>query len=1004
VYPGASPLDVEQQVTNKIESEIADLSGIKKIDSSSSLGVSSVIVEFEAGEDLKKSIDDLKDKVEKAKSDLPEGAQEPEVIEINISDRPIVTAVLSSKRYDASELKEFAENIKDKIKGLAFVSQVNVVGGRDRVIKIDIDQNKLSACSISLDQVVGTLKAANLNFPLGNVEIGNFRYNVRLEGKFEQADQIKSLIIAADPAGKPIYLEDVAEVKDDFSLELSRSRISTAGSNPSEAVSIQVYKKTGGDITKIASEIIKRIKELQGEVYPKDVEATITLDLSKITNDSLNTLFENGIATVVIIIILLFIFLGSREALLSGPSIPFSFFISFIAMSILGESLNFLSLFALVLALGLLVDSTVVIVEGIYNKVAQYGFSGYQAAISTIYEYAAPLLSGMLTTVAAFFPLLFVKGVFGAFIKTIPLVVTITITAGLFVSLTIIPALGASFIKPAVHHKMRRRNFGPFTKILERLKLCLRCKPHEERWATRLFKKWIDAYRRIIPLILVSRRKRLILILGSWLLFFIALSFPVLGLIKIQSFTRQDADYFFINLEMPSGTVLERTSEASRKIEHILQEEPLVENFISNIGSSIGTRGEASTSSQGNSNRAFIQVNLIPKDERKTKSFEIASQLREKIDSQFTEGKISFVELEAGPPAGKPIEISLVGNDFDVLENYALKIKDLVDQIPTTVEEEISFVPSPGDFVFIPNKETLSRNGLSVAQIAGNLRNGIARNDQLKITTNGEEIKIDLGFPKEKLSSPEDLKDIVFVSSQGKTIALSELGEMRLEPALSSINHRGGDRVITITANSDGGNVAEINKEIEEKVSQLELPEGYQVKFGGETQELMEVYKDMFIKMILAIVLILFILVLQFNSYKQTLIILFTIPLAIIGVLFGMTASRLILDIPAFIGIVSLAGIVVNNAIILIDQINREIKDEGKDVINAARDAGCVRMRPIFLTTITTVAGLLPLSITEPIWRNLGFAIIFGLVFSTILTLFVVPSLFVSLYKKKRRS
>ncbi len=1001
VYPGASPLDVEQQVTDEIESEILDLSGVDQIDSSSSLGLSSIVVEFEAGADLDESINDLEENVADARSSLPDGAEDPQVIEINLSDQPIVTAVLSSERYDVSELKEFAENIQDRISGISFVSEVNRVGGRDRVVKVDIDQDRLSSFGLSLDQVIGAVSASNVNFPLGNIEIGKSRYNIRLEGEFEQINQIRILPIGTSPGGDPIYLEDVASVQYDFSQEVSRSRISVGGGEPEEAVSIQVYKKTGGDITRVADEVIRRIEEVRGDDYPEDVEATITLDLSEITNDSLNTLLRNGTATVIIIIVLLFIFLGSREALLAGPSIPFAFFITFIVMSLLGESLNFLSLFSLVLALGLLVDSTVVVVEGMYNKVSQFGLSGYQAAISTIQEYAAPLLSGMLTTVSAFFPLLFVIGIFGAFIKTIPIVVITTIIAGLFVSLSIIPALGAYFINPIGKEKEETEKTGGFARLKAKLKHRLRCKPRRKRWAARLFQRATEIYCRIIPRILESKRRRRILIFGSWILFFAALSFPAVGLVKIESFAVQDSEYFFVNLEMPSGTILERTSEVAGEMEDIIREEPDVINFITSVGSSIGAMGETSQRGAGNSNAAFIQVNLTKEEEREVESFEIVSRLREKFNSEITEGEVSFVEVEGGPPTGSPIEVRVSGPDLLVLEDLAGQIREIIAQIPTTIEEEISIEPSPGDFVFVPNKEIVSRYGLSIFQIATNMRNGIARNDQAVITLDGEEIEIDIGYPEAGLYSTESLKDITFAAPDGGVIALSELGEIRAEPALASIQHRDGDRVITVTADSDGGNLAEINEEIQNKIAQLDLPSGYQVAFGGETQELMEVYMDMFVKMLLGIVLILFILVLQFNSYKQTLIILFTIPLAMIGVLFGMTAARLTLDIPAFIGIVSLTGIVVNNAIILIDQINREIGEGGKDLVTAARDAGCVRMRPIFLTTITTVAGLLPLSITEPLWRNLGFSIIFGLAFSTMLTLFVVPALFVSLYKRK---
>ena len=347
VFPGASPLDVEEQVTKEIENEISDLSGVKKIDSTSSLGVSSIVVEFEAGEDLDQSIEDLKEKVDFAKTELPSDVpDDPQVIEISFDDESVITATLTSDRYDVADLKQFAENIEDRIKGVGFVSDVVVVGGRDRVIKVDVDQEKLANFGLSINQVINTLNAANINFPIGSIDIEDSRYNIRVEGEFQTAFEVANLQVASAEGGAPIYLEDVAQVRDDFSKEFSRSRFSVDGSTPTEAVSIQVFKRTGGDVTKLTGEVRKRIEDARGEAYPDDVTVEITNDFSVYISESIGTLMSNGGATVLIIFVLLLIFLGWKEALLAGPAIPFSFFISFIFMAMIGESINFLSLFA----------------------------------------------------------------------------------------------------------------------------------------------------------------------------------------------------------------------------------------------------------------------------------------------------------------------------------------------------------------------------------------------------------------------------------------------------------------------------------------------------------------------------------------------------------------------------------------------------------------------------------------------------------------------------------
>lgn len=1005
-YPGASPLDVEEQITDEIESQIGDLEGIKRLTSDSSLGISVITVEFEAGEELEDSIRKLKDEVDKIpESDLPEDATTPSVTEISLSDQPILVAAISGAAYDLTEIKTFAENLESRLEGIPFVSDVRVIGGREKQIRVDVSAEKIARYNLSLNQVIGAISANNMDFPIGSVELDNSNYSVRLSGQFKSASEIAMLPIASN-AGKPVYLEDVAQVRDDLSKVTSKSRIGTLDEEASEAVSIQIYKRTGGDITEVASTARARIEEGRGADYPADADVLVTLDLSEYISDSIGTLSSNGIQTVLLILILLFIFLGFKEALIAGLSVPFSFFVAFITMSFFGESLNFLSLFSLVLALGLLVDSAVVIVEGMYEKVARYGITGYESALSTIKEYAAPLTSGMLTTVAAFLPLLFVIGIFGQFMKTIPVVVIATITAALFVSLTIIPAVGAKFMNPVKdtnnvgeNGRPSRLSSGIFQRICRRIKLFCKSKPRRKRIATRIFDKISERYYNFLPRIISTKKQRIRLIVGIWLLLVVSFALPILGFLKIQSFVPADSEYFFINLEMPNGTVLARTDEVASKIEEVLKRESQVVNYVTSVGSGLGfSIGLTDNAGAASGNVAFIQANLTKKDEREETSSEIVSRVRRELDAEITEGRVTVREEEGGPPTGAAIDARIKGDDLLVLDQVAEEIKDQLASIPTVIDAQTSVEEGSGELVFIPNKEILAREGLSAAQIGAELRSGVNRNTDEDIKKEGDDIVVSVGLSESRLKSIEGLKDIAVATPTGKTMFISELGRIEFRSSLATIEHFDQDRVVSVTADTDGGNPTEITSELKNKIAQMDIPAGYAVEFGGESQELQEVFMDMFMKMIIGIILILFILVIQFNSYRQVFIILLTIPLAMIGVIWGMTLARLIVDIPAFIGIVSLTGIVVNNAIILIDEINRELRS-GKYVLEAVRDAGRTRLRPVFLTTITTVFGLLPLSITQPDWRNMGFTIIFGLTFSTFLTLVVVPSFYVSFYR-----
>jgi len=999
VYPGASPLNVEQQITKEIEAEIGNLSGIKKINSTSSAGLSIVTVEFEASEDVDKSIRDLKDEVDKVKNSLPDDATDPFVSEISFDDQAIFTVILAGEE-DISELKKYAENLQKKLEGISNVSEVKIIGGRDRVFKVDIDPQKISEKNLSVSTVLNALKANHLDFPAGKIEVDDLSYNVRVEGKIKTVDGLANIIIGSRE-GNPVYLVDVAEVKDSFVEESSRSRFAFGGQEAIDAITLQVFKKTGGDITKVAKTARQETEKGKGVIYPEDLKVEVILDQSDYIKESIDSLLRNGLGTVLIVFALLFFFLGWKEALIAGLSIPFSFFIAFIVMAFLGQSLNFLSLFSLVLALGLLVDSAIVIVEGMYQKISKLKLTGYQAAIATADEYSSPLLSGMLTTVAVFVPLMFVIGIVGQFIRTIPVVINVTLIAALFVALTIIPAVGALVLNPYKKSKLNilENNRGWFLKFCRFLKFKCKPKPRKDRIANKIFQSLANKYYNFLPKVITKAKTRRIIIGSVWILFFASIALVPLGFIKIEAFGQADGEYFTINIETPQGTQLTETDLVVIKAEEIIQKEENIVNYTSNIGS---TSSSNIGGGSGGENKAFIYANLSKTNQRDETSIEIIERLNQNFKRSITEAKISFTQEESGPPSGSAVDLKVIGEDLEILEDLAEKIKIELSQIEGVLSSDTSISFSPGEIVFIPNKDLIASRNLTVSTIGFELNKSIARDKNLKIdTSDGEEVRVDLGYDNNKIDSVEDVENFLISAPDGQIYALSELGEVKLQAALSSIKHEDEERIVNITADVQGVNVTLVNEELKGRIEEnIEIPEDYRVKFGGESESTMEAFQDMFMKMIIGIILILFVLIVQFNSYKQVFIILSTIPLAMIGVFFGMSLAGLTMDFPAFIGLISLVGIVVNNAIILVDQVNKELT-KGKSLIESTRKAGYTRMRPIILTSITTIMGLLPLSIMEPVWRNMGFTIIFGLIFGTFLTLFIIPITIVSLYHKK---
>ncbi|MBD3238120.1 MAG: MMPL family transporter [Candidatus Moranbacteria bacterium] len=1027
VYPGASPLDIEEQITKEIESKISDLNGIKTIESSSNFGMSQISVEFEADQDLDDSLRKLKDKVDEAKPDLPEDASDPNVLEINFNDVPVLVFSLRGANYDKSELKQFGEDLKDKLKSITNVNKVEVIGGEEREIQVEVKPEQLNELGLSVTQIIQTIKAFNTNFPIGSVEVDNFSYAARVENQFQTAEQVGNLIIT-NRNGVDIRVKDVAQVREDFQKTETISRISIGGDKSEESVSLQIYKRTGGDVTEVADKARKTVEENRGFVYPEDLDVVITTDTAKYAEDSINTLIENGIGTIIIILVLLILFVGLRESMITSLAIPFSFFIAFTVLAFLDQTLNGISLFSLVLALGLLVDSAMVIVEGMYEKISKYKMSGYAAALLSIKEYSSPLTSGMLTTVAVFVPLLFVKGIMGEFMRVIPITVISTLIAALFVALTIVPAIGATILKPKSHEeKQKKQRIWPdkwlkskkeqylillmLVGILVASSVLIKIDSMMIRaiqvflliailyfvYSLQILKKtmnWlISLYDRKIDRIINSRNKRVLILASAAILLMVSLMIPIIsmlnpkiGLLKIEQFGEYDADEFTINLTMPEGTVLEETQKVVRSMEEKIRNLEEMENYIV----SIGANGE---------NKANFTINLTKEEERELTSGDISEIAREKLKT-VTQGEVTVQEMQAGPPGSKPIEVKLAGNDLVELGRISDELKQRMIEIPGAEDIQTDMKFLPGEFLIIFDQEILAQYGLKTSDLAYEIRNGISGNDDIDITKQGQEMKIRVGYPENQIKNINELRNLPINTGSGK-VFLGELGDISLSPSISSIKRVDQKRTVKITGrNADGKSPKEIIAAFQEKVRDYNLPAGYELIYGGENEELNEVFSDMFAKMIIGVILVFFILVVQFNSYRQALIIIYTAPLAMIGVIWGLTAANLSLDIPAFVGIVSLVGIVVNDAIILIDQINLNRK-KGYYLMKSVVKAGHARMQPIMLTTATTVFGLLPLSIRDPNWRNMGFAIIFGLSFSTLLVLIVAPTFYVNFYKMR---
>lgn len=993
VYPGANAQDVEELVTNPIEDKITGLDELDEFTSTSREGISSITVQFNIDADPDERIADLKDAIELAEVDLPDDAEEPTVTQIAVSDESVLTMALSGP-YSDIEIKNFAEDLKDEVEKVNGVSNVRIIGGQDREFQVLVSKAKLDEFGLGLSDVTNAIRFANTDIPAGSVTSGAANYTVRLEGRFDSIEEI-ALVPIKQVEGSAILVRDIGRVEDGLTRAVSKSRLSVEGSEPLSSITLLVFKRSGGNIIDITQAIEQRIEQVQGTVLPENLNIEPIVKNADLIEKDLTSLTRNGIQTIILIILLLYFFLGAKEALLAGASIPLTFLIAFTILSFMGYTLNFLTLFSLILSLGVLVDSAIVITEAIYvNK--NKGLSAKEAARKAIREFQLPLIAGVLTTVFAFLPMMLSSGIIGKFIETIPVTVSSVLIGSLFVALGIITTLGSRLLRDKNgDEKPSRFNIPALSRAKARME---KIQNRKKQRIAKLY-EWYSGYLSgLLGSKKESKKLRNRLILG----FFGAIAMVSFGLVRVNMFPPSDYEILFIDIEKPIGTPLEQTDAVLPEIEQMLMQDDRIKSFVTNIGSGSGDGSVSNNTALGSTHLAHVIVKLKEtEDGRKERSYDIVDEYDEKLRG-YEKAKVSVWQPSNGPPSAAPVEVIIEGEDLVELNRIASDYEDLIKTIENTRNVQISIEDSPGEFVLQVDRVKAQLYGASTVQVAQTLRNAISGVDATVVRRNGEDIDVlvkydlsgqDLSDPTANNVSLDTISSLTIATQQGD-IPLSAFTKNSLQASQSRIRHEDGQRVVAITSETANNVPAQvIFQEIQARQSEVFVPDGYAVKLGGEREDIDQSFTDMFRAMFLAIFLIAALLVWQFKSYRQPLFILTTIPLALIGVIPGLFLVGLPLSFPGIIGVVALAGIVVNNAIILIDRIN-ENRREGMDKTVAVLEGAKARMQPILLTTITTIAGVLPLALSDETWGPLAYSIIFGLLFSTISSLLVIPLLY----------
>jgi CzcA family heavy metal efflux pump len=969
-YEGVAPADMEELITIPIERKLKGIDDVEEIRSTSAEGISTVAIKFLPKVDLDDALQKVRDKVDQAEGDLPADLQDDPVIkEVNFSDMPVIRVVLSGP-FSLRRLQNLAEDIQDRLESISGVLEARLTGGLEREIHVEFDLDRVRAYNVPFSSIVVSLTNSNVNMPGGSMDIGEGKYLVRVPEDFQHPSEIFS-IVAFVRDGKPVYLRDLATIKDAFKDPLTRSRI-----NRKKSVTIGVLKRSGENIVRVTDEVKRVVNDMRPEL-PQTLQIDLTADQSNDVRLMVSDLENNIISGLVLVLAVIFVFIGGQSAIFVALAIPYSMFITFSLLTGFDVTLNMVVLFSLILALGMLVDNGIVIVENIYRHMQQ-GKSRQEAAAVGTDQVAWPVITSTLTTLGAFSPMLFWPGIMGEFMGYLPQTLIMALSASLFVALVINPVLSARYQKVKINNPSKKR--APREPFIKQFYLILL------KWSLR--HRWVVIVSAVVLLITAT------------------VAFALFGK-GTEFFPDTEPRRAYVNIKMPEGTNLDTSDQLVARIEKIVSEYEDIRYVISNIGAMGGD-----PFSQGGTGTHISRVVLDFKDfhDRSRPSSEIIKEVRQRILKAVHGAEVQVEKEEEGPPTGPPINIEIFGEDIHMLGELAARARKIIKDIPGLVDLKDNFVKGKPEIRVRVDKEKSALMGLDTYTIAYTVKSAINGVKAGVFREGKDEYDIIARLPERDRKSIKSLKRITVSGPRGEPIPLTSLAEVKLGSGIGAIMRLDQKRVVTISGDVSGRLANDVIKDIDVRLSQkIDWPRGYSFRFTGEQEEQAKAQAFLSKAFFACIALILLILLTQFNSFITPLIILASVVFSLIGVFLGLlitgTAFGIIMT---GIGVISLAGVVVNNAIVLIDYIN-QLLAKGLSSTEALLRAGAVRFRPVMLTAITTILGLLPMATgisfdfskmafdiggeSSQWWGPMAVAVIFGLGFATLLTLILVPVL-----------
>jgi multidrug efflux pump subunit AcrB len=1038
IYPGVSPEDMESLVTRPLEDELNTIPDLEELSSTSVEGYSSIVVEFSTDVDLDDALQKVREKVDLARPDLPEDAEDPSILEFNVQDIPVMQVNLSGE-YGLVRLKELGEELQERLEQIPQVLRVELRGGLERIVRVDVSLSRLKFYGLTLSDIIAAIQSENVNVPGGSIDVGARKYLVRVDGEFEDPSVIEGLVVSTD-GGRPVYVRDVADVEFGFEDRESFARL-----DGTQVVTLDVVKRSGENIIE-TSDRVKDVIERARSLFPPSTVIKVTSDQSEDIHEMVSSLENNIVSGLLLILAVLFFFLGLRTSVFVAVSIPTSMLLSFVVLWAVGISMNMVVLFSLILALGMLVDNAIVVVENIYRYVEE-GWEPVLAARKATGEVAVPVVAATLTTLAAFAPMMLWPGTVGEFMKYLPFTLIVTLSSSLFVALVIVPTLCAMFLRREGAETARLTRAGRWALAGGAALLVAAVAAANPLTAGLLLGTGVLVYAahhlvmdRVGTWFQHQALPRIVHHYGRMLEWALAHRLAVLGgsvatlVVILVAFGAFNSGLEFfpegippsqatVSIEAPVGSRAQFTDGIARRLERQLEAVPGMsdaESVVSTVG---GGGGGMMGGGPSGPEAGRVTVSFTDYQDRSHDSFETLAELQRVMGRGVAGAEISVDKPQNGPPSGPPVNLEIVGEDPEVLQDLSDRVIHVVENAPVArklVGLESDLESARPELSVRVDREKAALHGLSTATVGQAVRGAIQGIEAAKYRTQSDEYDIVVRLAREDRKVLSVLEEITVESEDGDPVPLLSVARWEVGEGYGTIRRKDLDRMATVSSEVKAGfNSNAVLAEVRTTLADLEagLPAGYTFRYTGQSEDQSEAQGFLSGAFLTALMLIVFILISQFNSVTKPAIIMTSVLLSTGGVLLGLMIFRMPFGIiMTGVGIISLAGIVVNNAIVLIDYIDILRTRDGLALHEALVQGGRTRFRPVVLTAVTTALGLVPLAVglnfdffglfgsLDPDlywggeqaawWGPMAIAVIAGIVFATFLTLVLVPVMY----------